>query len=104
VSQDRHTVLGDGVSNPWNNGLVIEMTAFVQDIDRAVVNDQGELHRIAHFNVQTTLFRFLDNASRAVEARPPTENGQTKRHTAPPISHVLDCIGCPRTLENMSRL
>ena len=72
VAQHRYTVLRDGVADAWNDDVFGEGPTAVEDVDAAPIDDQGELHRIADLDVKAAFLGLLDDAPRAVEARPPT--------------------------------
>ena len=59
VAQHRHPVLCDGMPDPRDNRIVIEMTASVQHVDRALADHQRELHWIANLDLDAALFWLL---------------------------------------------
>ena len=80
VAKHCHAVLRDGMTDARNDGIFGKGPAAMQDIDTALVDHEGEFHRVANFDVQTPLFGFLDNTTRAVEARTSAQHGQSWTH------------------------
>ena len=81
-----HAVLRDGMADAWNDGIFGKGPAAMQDVDTALIDNEGEFHRVADFDVQTPLLGFLDNTARAVEARASAQHGQS-------WTHVVDARG-----------
>ena len=73
-------MLRDGVADARNDGIFRKGTAAVQDIDTALIHHEGEFHWVADFDVQATLLGFLDDTTRAVEARASAQHGQSWTH------------------------
>ena len=80
VAKHGDAVLRDGMADARNDGIFRKGTAAMQDIDTALIDDEGEFHRVANFDVQTPLLGFLNNTTRTVEARASAQHGQSWTH------------------------
>ena len=56
VAKHGHAVLRDGMTDARNDGIFSKGTAAMQDIDTALIDDEGEFHRVANFDVQILVF------------------------------------------------
>ena len=81
-----------------------EMTAFVEHVDAPIADHEGELHRVADFNIDATFLGFGNHAAGAVKPRPPTEDGQTQPWRAAAGGIVHPTIGSHRREQSMTRL
>ena len=96
VSKHGDTVLRDGMADARDHGVFRKGLAAMQHVDAALIDHQRELHRVAHFHVEAAFSCLLNDATRAVEPRPSTENGQAHGHESSRFGHLFDSIGSHR--------